>query len=102
MSRKVNSKEAAKKNKMRRRLFERQGGICPRCLEPLPKSLPRKEVALDHILPRSKGGKDGIDNRQLLHRCCDQAKGDHLEEPWDGYANQSAPVVSLSECASGD
>ena len=33
-------------------------------------------MELDHIVPRSKGGSDAPDNRQLLCRHCNSVKGD--------------------------
>jgi RNA-directed DNA polymerase len=29
---------------------------------------------VDHIQPKSKGGKDTLDNLQLLHKCCHDLK----------------------------
>ena len=41
-----------------------------------------KEVLMtkDHILPKSKGGKDEIDNYQTMCIRCNEAKGNNLEE----------------------
>ena len=40
-----------------------------------------KEVLMtkDHILPKSKGGKDEIDNYQTMCIRCNEAKGNNLE-----------------------
>lgn len=56
----------------RERLSEKQGGICPACLLPLPEDLVRTEV--DHIIPRCRGGPDLKWNRQLLHFACNRSK----------------------------
>ena len=34
----------------------------------------------DHILPKSKGGKDEIDNYQTMCIRCNKAKGNNLED----------------------
>ena len=35
---------------------------------------------MDHIIPKSKGGKDHIDNYQLMCEECNSKKGATLEE----------------------
>lgn len=52
-------------------LLRWQKGRCAHCglfftTEDLPE--------VDHIIPTSLGGKDGYDNRQLLHRHCHDTK----------------------------
>jgi 5-methylcytosine-specific restriction endonuclease McrA len=59
----------------RRRLktVDRDGGACLRCGGLL-------FLVLDHVLPRSLGGKNGLYNRQALCRGCDRWKGDrHID-----------------------
>jgi 5-methylcytosine-specific restriction endonuclease McrA len=50
-------------------LFDRQGGVCARCREPLVGSFD-----VDHINPRSRGGSDDLDNLQLLCISCHRKK----------------------------
>lgn len=52
-------------------LLKRQKGICPLC------RLFFKDgdlLEIDHIIPRLKGGKDELNNLQLLHRHCHDVK----------------------------
>ena len=35
---------------------------------------------IDHILPKSRGGKDNVDNYQLMCEECNSRKGNTLEE----------------------
>lgn len=52
-------------------LLKRQQGICPLCRLFFKH---RDLLEIDHILPRSKGGKDELNNLQLLHRYCHDVK----------------------------
>lgn len=54
-------------NKRQRKLIRAQNGICPNCNTPF---LMDSVVEVDHIIPRSKGGKDVYSNLQLLHKHC--------------------------------
>jgi hypothetical protein len=56
----------------RERLAEKQDGICPACLLPLPEDLAGTEV--DHIIPRCRGGPNLKWNRRLLHFTCNRSK----------------------------
>jgi RNA-directed DNA polymerase len=52
-------------------LLKKQKGICAQC------NLHFREedvMEIDHIIPKSKGGKDKYDNWQLLHRHCHDTK----------------------------
>ena len=44
-----------------------------------------RQLEADHIKPRAHGGKDGIANRQLLCRTCNQIKNDRSMEYLLGY-----------------
>lgn len=56
-------------------LFERQGGLCGACRGVLPS--PDGEVAhVDHVVPWSQGGDNGVGNISLLHASCNLEKGD--------------------------
>jgi RNA-directed DNA polymerase len=52
-------------------LLKKQNMICAACKKPF-NSFEKMEV--DHIIPRSQGGKDAYVNLQLLHRHCHVAK----------------------------
>ena len=53
-------------------LYAQQKGRCKGCRE----TIPYKNMEMDHIHPRSKGGVDDISNRQLLCHACNNLKGD--------------------------
>lgn len=58
-------------NQRASKLLKRQKGKCPEC------QLYFKEgdiLEIDHVIPRSQGGKDRYDNLQLLHRHCHDTK----------------------------
>lgn len=50
------------KKRKRKRLIERDGMICKKCL----KELTMEEITIDHINPAGKGGGNGLDNLQIL------------------------------------
>lgn len=53
-------------------LFGKQEGVCRGC-----KNLfPFRNFTIDHVVPRSKGGSDHVDNLQLLCGACNSMKGD--------------------------
>ena len=57
-------------------LHRRQGGYCAGCgyhFQP-------RNLTIDHVVPRSKGGSDDISNYQLLCDACNQLKGDGTQE----------------------
>ena len=53
-------------------LFGKQEGICAGCRV----TFLFRNFTVDHIVPRSKGGHDGLDNLQLLCGACNNTKGD--------------------------
>lgn len=58
--------------KLKRRVYERQGGICVHC----GTHHELKGMEADHITPWSQGGKTTIDNCQLLCLNCNRTKSD--------------------------
>lgn len=48
-------------------LLKRQSGFCSRCRAPF---ITGDVMEVDHIIPRSSGGKDLYVNKQLLHKQC--------------------------------
>ena len=57
-------------------LFGLQEGKCNGC-EVL---LPFRNMTIDHIIPRSRGGSDAPDNLQLLCAACNSTKGKGTQE----------------------
>ena len=55
----------------KQRLFGRQEGRCNGCLT----MFPYRNFTTDHVVPRSRGGSDHLDNLQLLCAACNSAKG---------------------------
>ena len=60
----------------KRTLLWRQEGICAGCRI----SFPFRNFTVDHILAKSKGGTDHIDNLQLLCGACNSMKGSRSQE----------------------
>ena len=57
-------------------LYRRQGGYCAGCghhFQP-------RNLTIDHVVPRSKGGSGDISNLQLLCHACNQLKEDGPQE----------------------
>lgn len=54
------------------------------------KKLRKNDVDIDHILPRSLGGKDDIDNLQCLCKTCNRSKGNNTEDMIDDYLDNAA------------
>ena len=55
-------------------LFGRQEGLCAGCRI----QFPYRNLRLDHIVPRSRGGADNEHNLQLLCGACNSVKGDRV------------------------
>jgi HNH endonuclease len=62
-------------DRQRRRLGNRQGWICPWCLQPITREQFR-DTSRDHVIPKSHGGDGRMPNLQLLHGECNAEKGD--------------------------
>lgn len=58
---------------IKRQLINEHGAVCAICGRPIDDM---KDCTLDHIRPRSKGGLTTIENCQLAHYDCNQAKDD--------------------------
>lgn len=71
-------------------LFGRQEGVCNGC----KMDFPFKIFDVDHVVPKSRGGTDHIDNLQLLCSSCNRIKGDRpMEYLMAQLAQTNAPTV---------
>lgn len=59
-------------------LYERDSWTCQICLEPVDRDVTRGDWApsLDHIVPRSRGGSDDLENLRVAHLWCNSVRGD--------------------------
>lgn len=62
--------------KNKRYLYGEQGGFCNGCEE----HFKMRNLTVDHIIPRAKGGTDHISNLQLLCGACNSMKGTRPQE----------------------
>ena len=61
--------------KRRHELFGQQEGRCGGCRH----EFPFRNFTVDHVVPRSRGGTDHLDNLQLLCGACNSVKGDRTQ-----------------------
>lgn len=62
-----------------RQLLERDGNCCWICKQPFDLKLQRTAqmaATLDHVIPTSRGGSNGVSNLRLAHRRCNANRGD--------------------------
>lgn len=64
----------------KKKLFDKQRGICALCGEDMLYS----DCNLDHKVPKSKGGHDGIKNLQATHRGCNSIKSNFCAHTLSG------------------
>lgn len=64
------------RRRMKRRLFDAQGGACALCMGPMAYDMPENHpdaCSFDHVTPKSKGGKNP-NNLILAHVRCNQER----------------------------
>ena len=57
-------------------LYGKQEGQCAGCMT----HFPFRNLTLDHVIPRAKGGTDHVSNLQLLCNACNSSKGQGSQE----------------------
>lgn len=62
---------------VKRAVYERDGSACTYCGA-------TEDLALDHVVPWSRGGADTVDNLALACRSCNTQKGAKTPEEWRG------------------
>lgn len=73
--------------RVRRLVYERCGGKCAICGEPLAFD----GMHVDHIIPLSRGGEDAEHNLQAAHPRCNRSKADKGDAP---FVYPAKPVCS--------
>jgi HNH endonuclease len=61
------------RDKVIEHLLHRDGHLCYLCDEPL-----NSDITIDHVVPKSRGGSEDVDNFKLAHFRCNQDKADRL------------------------
>lgn len=88
-ARKLYMKEYSKKYKLDNHdsiiieLYSQQNGLCYYCREEL-----YGQYDVDHVIPLSRGGSNGVDNLVIACAFCNRSKGNKLLEEWNGFLPQ--------------
>lgn len=61
-----------------RALIRRDGDVCSLCGH----AIARREMTIDHVVAKSRGGGESLENLQLAHGPCNKAKGVLSQEEW--------------------
>jgi 5-methylcytosine-specific restriction endonuclease McrA len=64
-------------NGLRKELLAEAGGVCTACGG-------TDKLAIDHIIPRSRGGTNDRENLQVLCTPCNSSKGAKMPSDWKG------------------
>lgn len=65
--------------------------FCALCNEPLS----RNKTTIDHIIPLAKGGEERLENYQLVHRRCNELKGDNYGFTIDKTIDDNATIERI-------
>jgi len=77
----------------KQKLYEKQGGKCLGC----GALFPIRNLTIDHIVPKSRGGLNDEENLQLLCKTCNDEKG---TLKMDEYGNRNNMITTYG-CTSG-
>ena len=80
-----------KDQERREKMSAAQGGVCTYCKRPFPEDL--ANTAVDHIIPRCRGGPNAPWNFCLLHTVCNYAKGRELTPEAIALAKQHRVIL---------
>lgn len=75
--RKTVSRQSSRRAAKLRRLVERDGLVCWICGSAIDPNLPRQDRqggSLDHLIPRSLGGANAVENLKLAHVVCNDVR----------------------------
>lgn len=97
LERKNQARLAAEELRLKRvYLIQRDGIFCPICNVSMTKTVKPGDIqgdnmmTIDHIIPKSAGGTDDIENLRLLCRACNAKKGSKIPENQE--AKHTTPV----------
>lgn len=71
----MTTKASRANNRAKLELLLRDGRRCAICGRKIKKL---DDLTVDHIVPLAKGGKNVLENYQLAHKACNEAKGSML------------------------
>ena len=55
-------------------ILEKTGGVCAKCGKPLP----LEKTTIDHLIPKYRGGTDGMSNLIPMCKRCNKQKGSRI------------------------
>ncbi len=70
-----------KKAAMKQVLIQKTGSVCARC----GKKILIREVTIDHVVPKYRGGGDDARNLVPLCKKCNRQKGSRIVDPEEFY-----------------
>lgn len=76
----------------RRSLIRTYGYVCHLCGGDIPPDVPEYhplEFTIDHLIPRSRGGRNCLSNLRPAHRQCNETKADRI-----GWRSISSGITS--------
>lgn len=82
-----------KKQRLRWRLFSNQNGRCFLC----GKRMSLDKFTIDHLVPKSRGGTNGLHNLVGAHKRCNGMKGSSTPEEFFGLHIQRRESELLKE-----